>query len=54
MIINMIQKSCIDLFLINLFGQLLDVLPKNFIFKKFLIQSFHLLKHGLLVKILNR
>ena len=35
------------------FGQLLDILPKNFLFLKILIQSFHILKHGLLIKILN-
>ena len=34
-------------------GQLLDMPPKNFIFKRSLIQSFHILKHGLLIKILN-
>ena len=35
MIINMIQESCIHLFLICFsFGQLLDILPKHFIFLK--------------------
>ena len=35
------------------FGQLLDISPQNFIFLKSLIQSFHTLKNGLLMKILN-
>ena len=36
------------------FGQLLDISPKNFIFsKKLLIQNFHILKYGLVIKILN-
>ena len=35
----------------KLFGQLLDALPKNFL--KFLAQSFHIYKYGLLIKILN-
>ena len=35
------------------FGQLLDILPKHFIFLKSLIQSFHILKFGLLIQILN-
>ena len=34
------------------FGQLLDISPKNFIFKN-LTQNFHILKYGLLIKILN-
>ena len=36
------------------FGQLLDILTKNFVFLKPLIQSLHVLKYGLLIKILNR
>ena len=36
------------------FGQLLGILPKNYIsLKKFLIQTFHILKYSLLIKILN-
>ena len=35
------------------YSQLLDVSPKNFIFLKFLAQNFHMLKYGLLIKILN-
>ena len=33
-IVNMIQESCIHSFPIDLFGELLDILPKNFIFLK--------------------
>ena len=36
------------------FGQLLDVSPKTLYFQKPLIQNFHILKYGLLIKILNR
>ena len=36
------------------FGQLLDISPKNFILSKTLTQHFHILKYGLLIKILNR
>ena len=35
------------------FGQLLNISPKNFTFLKNLIQNFHVLKYGLLIKILN-
>ena len=35
------------------FGQLLDISPKNFIFLKTFNSNFHILKHGLLIKILN-
>ena len=35
-------------------GQLLDIFPKNFIFLKILTLNFHILKFGLLIKILNR
>ena len=36
------------------FGPLLDISLKNFIvFKKILIQNFHILKYGLMIKILN-
>ena len=36
------------------FGSLLDISLKNFIvFKKILIQNFHILKYGLMIKILN-
>ena len=35
-------------------GQLLDIFPKNFIFLKTLTLNFHILKFGLLIKILNR
>ena len=38
----------------KLFGQLLDISPKKFYFKKHLIQNFHILQYGLLIKILNR
>ena len=34
-------------------GQLLDIFPKNFIFLKILTLNFHILKFGLLIKILN-
>ena len=34
--------------------QLLNSSPKNVILLKLLVQSFHILKHGLLIKILNR
>ena len=30
----------------KLFGQLLDISPKNFIFLKIFIQNFHILKYG--------
>ena len=33
------------------FGQLLNISPKNFIFSK--TQNYHILKYGLLIKILN-
>ena len=36
------------------FGQLLVFLPKLLHFKKHLIQNFHILKYGLLIKILVR
>ena len=36
------------------FDQILDISPKNFIFLKRLIHNFHILKYGLLIKILNR
>ena len=35
------------------FGQLLDTSPKNLMFLKILIQSFHILNYGLLIKALN-
>ena len=36
------------------FGQLLNISPKNFIFlKTFNSENFHILKYGLLIKILN-
>ena len=35
------------------FGQLLNISPKIFTFLKNLIQNFHILKYGLLIKILN-
>ena len=38
----------------KLFGQLLDISPKNVIFLKLSTQNFHILKNGLLIKILNR
>ena len=37
----------------KLFGQLLDILPKNLYFCKVLIQNSHILKYGLLMKILS-
>ena len=36
------------------FGKLLDILSKSFIFEKLLIQSLHILKYVLLIKIVNR
>ena len=36
---------------VKLFGQLQDISPKNYIFLKTFIQSFHILKHGLLITI---
>ena len=38
----------------KVFGQLLDILPKKFVFFNILIQNFHILKYCLLIKILNR
>ena len=35
------------------FDQLLDISPKKLFFKKRLVQNFHILKYGLLIKILN-
>ena len=35
------------------FGQLLDISPKTFIFLKLSMQNLHILKYGLLIKILN-
>ena len=35
------------------FGQLLDISPKILYFEKLFIQNFHILKYGLLIKILN-
>ena len=49
-IINKIQESLI---LKKSFGQLLDISPKHLYFQKPLIQNFHTLKYGLLIKILN-
>ena len=37
----------------KLWSQLLDTSPNNFIFLKTLIRKFHILKYGLLIKILN-
>ena len=37
----------------KLFGQALDTSPKNFIFQKLLIQNFHTLNCGVLIRILN-
>ena len=36
------------------FSQLLNISPTSFIFLKHLIQNFHILKYGLLIKILRR
>ena len=36
-----------------LFNLKFNLLPKNFIFNKLLILNFHVLKYGLLMKILN-
>ena len=36
-----------------LFGQLLNISPKNFIFLKSFNSDFHTLKYGLMIKILN-
>ena len=38
----------------KLFGQLLDISPKNFISLNILTQNFHILKYGLQIKILYR
>ena len=35
------------------FDQLLDISPKKLFLKKRLVQNFHILKYGLLIKILN-
>ena len=35
------------------FGQFLEILPANFIFLKYLIQTFKLLKHVLQIKTVN-
>ena len=58
MIISKIQEPCIYIFLMfhvpnKSFGQLLDILPMNFIFLKLFTQNFHVLKYGLQIKILN-
>ena len=37
----------------KLFGQLLDISPKNFIFLKTFDSEFHTLKYSLLIKIVN-
>ena len=37
----------------KLFGQLLDISPKNFIFLKCFTQNFHILTYGLLIKIIK-
>ena len=37
----------------KLFGQLLDISPKNFIFLKTFDSEFHILKYSLLIKIVN-
>ena len=53
---NNYQQNSIVLFTFvpnKSFSQLLDVPPKNFIFSKLLAQNFHILKYGLLIKILN-
>ena len=50
------QQDSIDLYTFvpnKSFGQLLDILPNNFILEKHLVQNFHILKYGLLIKILN-
>ena len=36
-----------------LFGQLLNISPKNFIFLKSFNSDFHTLKYGLMIKIVN-
>ena len=53
---NNYQQNSIVLFTFapnKSFSQLLDVPPKNSIFLKLLAQNFHILKYGLLIKILN-
>ena len=35
------------------FGQILDIFPKKFVFLKTFNSDFHILKYGLLIKILN-
>ena len=35
------------------FVQLLDISPRSFIFLKILTQSFHVIKYGLVIRILN-
>ena len=54
MIINRIQESCIDLFLIDLPNNYYLFHLKILYFQKVLIQSFLIFKYGLLIKILNR
>ena len=52
-IISKIQESCIHLFLINHLVNYQIFHPKKLYFKKLLINNFHILKYGLLIKILN-
>ena len=59
MIISKIQQHFIQSCPDKSFGQLLDVSQKIYIYiyiyisKKLLIQNFHILKYGLLIKILS-
>ena len=52
-IINKIQDSCINLFLINHLVKYGIFHSKVLFLKKLLIQNFHILKYGLLIKVLN-
>ena len=52
-IINKIQDSYINLFLINHLVKYWIFHSKVLFFKKLLIQNFHILKYGLLIKVLN-
>ena len=54
MIISKIQESCIHLFSINHLANILDFHPRILYFNENLNQNFHILKHGLLIKILNQ
>ena len=52
-IINMIQESCVDLFLINCLVNHSTFLVKILCFEKNLVQNLYIFKYRLLIKILN-